>query len=182
VETVCPVTPARPKSSPNASRLTVWRAPFDRYAEDYGKHPVDDAYDMETLKDFVKKIAYGIEGRDGIAEPSLKSVIQAWKDFRADFRRLHEPIPRNTTLSVTNVRIPALAAFHASLSHPNLQIPAFSAFLLPLLPIFRIEKADWATVYQGNPAEAAQPSPTEAQEEICYRESLCPLWQAALGK
>ncbi len=50
-----PVTLARLKSlSSNGSYLTVWRVLSDMYTEDYGKHPVDDAYDMETLKDFVK--------------------------------------------------------------------------------------------------------------------------------
>jgi len=115
-----PITLARPNSSTHALHLTVWRAPSDRYTEDYRKHPVDDAHDIETLKDFVKKIAYGIEGRDGDEKPSLKSVIQAWKDFRANFRRLHEPIPHKTTLSVTNMRIPALATSPSPLSHPTL--------------------------------------------------------------
>lgn len=102
METVCLVTPAVLRSSQNAPFLTHYLA-SNRYAEDYGKHPVDDAYDLETLKDFAKKLAYGIEGRDGNSKPSLKSVLEAWKDFRADFRRLHEPISRNTTLSVMNV-------------------------------------------------------------------------------
>ncbi len=81
-----PVTLARPKYSPNASHLIIWRVPYDGYMENYGKHPVDATYDMETLKDFVNKIALRVEGRDGDKKPSFKSVIQAWKDSRANFR------------------------------------------------------------------------------------------------
>lgn len=139
----------------HASHITVQRTPCDRYTEDYKKHPDDNTNDVETQKDFVNKIVYGIEGRNGDEKRSLKSVVQAWKDFRANFRLLQEPIPRKTTLSVISVRIPA----PSPLSLPTLQIPASSAFLLPLLLIFRIEKADWATFHQRNSAEAAQPSP-----------------------
>lgn len=44
----------------------------------------------------------GIKGKDDL--PSFKSVKQAWKDFTAEFRRHNDPIPPNTTRSVTNVR------------------------------------------------------------------------------
>jgi hypothetical protein len=48
-------------------------------------------------------VAYGIEGCGGEDDkPSLKT-IKVWKIFTAQFRREHDAIPRNTTMSVTNV-------------------------------------------------------------------------------
>lgn len=74
------------------------------YCAKYGKDPVKDAYDLETLKHFTKGIVWGLTGCKGEDDlPSAKTVKQVWKDFTAQFRREHEPIPRNTTLSTTNV-------------------------------------------------------------------------------
>ncbi|KAJ4507506.1 hypothetical protein HRR83_004084 [Exophiala dermatitidis] len=67
------------------------------------KDPVKDAYDLKTLKHFTKGIVWGLDGCEGEDDlPSAKSARQVWKDFTAKFRRQNDPIPRNTTLSVTN--------------------------------------------------------------------------------
>ncbi len=68
------------------------------------KDPVKAAYDLKTLKHFTKGIVWGLDGCEGENDlPSAKSARQVWKDFTAQFRRQNDPIPRNTTLSVTNV-------------------------------------------------------------------------------
>jgi hypothetical protein len=83
---------------------------FNRYCAEYEKDPDSDAYDLETLKDFAQEVGHGMDGIEGKHEkPSLKSVRQVWKDFTAEFRRSHDPILRNTTLSVTDVRNPFMA-------------------------------------------------------------------------
>jgi hypothetical protein len=79
--------------------------PLDSYCTKYDRDSVDDACDLEMLKDFIGGVSYsmnGIEGEDDL--PSLNSVKQVWKDFTAQFRRNNDPIPPNTMLSVTNVR------------------------------------------------------------------------------
>jgi hypothetical protein len=88
--------------------VTTDTPPFDSYCAEYEKDPVEDAYDLETLKDFINEVAFGMDGIEGEGyAPSLKSVKQAWKDFTAQFRRGNDCIPRNTTGSVTNVRNPS---------------------------------------------------------------------------
>lgn len=93
--------------APPSSELATTDPPpsLHSYCTEYGKDPVNDAYDLETLKDFMNEVGHGMNGIEGEDDtPSLKSVKQAWKDFTAEFRRHNDPIPRNTTLSVTNVR------------------------------------------------------------------------------
>ncbi|KAL6240235.1 hypothetical protein RBB50_012872 [Rhinocladiella similis] len=79
--------------------MNIWA---DYCTKNY-KDPVKDAYDLKTLKHFTKGIVWGLDGCEGENDlPSAKSTRQVWKDFTAQFRRQHDPIPRNTTLSVTN--------------------------------------------------------------------------------
>jgi hypothetical protein len=86
-----------------------------RYCAKYGKDPVKDTYDLETPKHFMNGVVFGLRGCEGEdAPPSFKSVKQVWKDFIAQFRWENDPIPRNTTISVTNVR--ALMRFLSSYS------------------------------------------------------------------
>jgi len=92
--------------------LTLLPTP-NRYAQD---HPGADPYDLETLKDFVRDVAYGIDGAYGDPKAGEKSVLQYWKDFTAGWRRHNSTIPPTTTLSVTNV-----GALRLSLS-PLLQV------------------------------------------------------------
>jgi hypothetical protein len=55
---------------------------FDNYYAEYNKDLVDNIYDLETLKDFINKIAYDM---DDIEDENIiffqKSVKQTWKDF-----------------------------------------------------------------------------------------------------
>ena len=59
---------------------------------------------MESLKDFVKNIAYGIDGAEDDPKAALTTVGQYWKDFTAGWRRNHPAIPANTIHSIANVR------------------------------------------------------------------------------
>jgi hypothetical protein len=70
---------------------------------------VDSAYDVETLKEFANIIGHGIDGAYGDSRPSKASVEQVWKRFLAAFRRKHGQIPRDTALTVWNVRDPGTA-------------------------------------------------------------------------
>ena len=72
----------------------------NRYAQD---RPGADPYDLETLKDLVREMAYGIDGTYGDATVGEKPVLQYWKDFTAGWRRHKPTVPSATTLSVTNV-------------------------------------------------------------------------------
>lgn len=62
------------------------------------------AYDLQSLKDFVHQLAYGIEGNYDDPIAGQGSVIVIWKRFTAGFKRDHDAIPGNITLSVRNVR------------------------------------------------------------------------------
>jgi hypothetical protein len=58
--------------------------PFNSYCAEYKKDPVNDAYDLETLRDFIQKVAYSVEGcgvEDG--KQSLKSVISGVEGFHS---------------------------------------------------------------------------------------------------
>lgn len=58
---------------------------------------------MEALKDFVRTVAYAIDGIYGDPEGCEKTVLQYWKDFTAGWRRQNPVIPPKTTLSISNV-------------------------------------------------------------------------------
>ncbi|OJD27268.1 hypothetical protein ACJ73_01337 [Blastomyces percursus] len=66
------------------------------------KDPVKWAYDMETLKDFVHEVTWGIDGHYGEEAPSENSVKIVWKNFTAYVRQHHGAIPLDITGSVTN--------------------------------------------------------------------------------
>jgi hypothetical protein len=134
---VCPVSPTSfsgslplPRSPSTLLILSplIDPGPFNSFCAEYDRDPVKDAYDLETLKEFVQEVGYGMDGVEGDDDPpdeenveqvppseesdkrvlpSLGSVQQVWRDFTAEFRRHHDPIPRNTTGSVTNVRSPS---------------------------------------------------------------------------
>ncbi|KAL2039086.1 hypothetical protein N7G274_008135 [Stereocaulon virgatum] len=62
-----------PKTQKNYARaLGLWNG----YTQD---HPGADPYDLETLKDFVREIAYGIDVAYGDPKAGEKSVLQCWK-------------------------------------------------------------------------------------------------------
>ena len=79
----------------------------NRYARD---RPGANPYDLETLKDFVREMASGIDGTYGDAIAGEKSVLQYWKDFTAGWRRYNPTIPSATTLSIINVNPGGLSA------------------------------------------------------------------------
>ncbi|KAK2038166.1 hypothetical protein LZ31DRAFT_132679 [Colletotrichum somersetense] len=51
---------------------------------------------------FIKDIAFSIDGVEDDLNPEEGTVMVYWKQFIAGWRREHDPIPRNTTLSVRN--------------------------------------------------------------------------------
>jgi hypothetical protein len=86
-----------------ALRLTlgVFANPLlNRYAR---KNSGASPYDLESLKGFVRVMAYGIEGAEGIDEACKETVRKYWNDFTAAWRRANPEIPREITRSVTNV-------------------------------------------------------------------------------
>jgi hypothetical protein len=77
--------------------------PADCRSRYVDEHPDASAYDLTSLKDFMKTVAFGIDGADGDLRPSEKTVMVYWKQFTAGWRRCNRAIPGNTTLLVTNV-------------------------------------------------------------------------------
>ncbi|EJT69100.1 hypothetical protein GGTG_13368 [Gaeumannomyces tritici R3-111a-1] len=74
---------------------------WNQYAEDHAQDE-PSPYKVKFLKDFVKEIAFGIDGAEGDPNPARGTVMLYWKQFMAGWRREHEAIPANITLSVTN--------------------------------------------------------------------------------
>ncbi|KUL85000.1 hypothetical protein ZTR_07766 [Talaromyces verruculosus] len=79
----------------------MWR----EYCAAKGKDPVTSAYDLESLKDFVHQLAYGIEGIYDDEKAGQGTVMVTWKRFTAGFKRDHDAIPRNITLSFLRVTV-----------------------------------------------------------------------------
>lgn len=93
-------TEVRKRLQPKTERVYQRKVElWNQYAEE---HPGATPYDMESLKDFVKNIAYGIDGVEDDPKAALTTVGQYWKDFTAGWRRDHPAIPANTIHSVTN--------------------------------------------------------------------------------
>ena len=57
-----------------------------------------------SLKDFVRKMAYGIDGEEGIDVPGSETVRKYWNTFTAAFQRANpeKSIPRGIAASVTS--------------------------------------------------------------------------------
>ena len=55
------------------------------------------------MKDFVKDIAFGIDGAEDNPNLAEGTVMVYWKQFMAGWRCENDAIPGNTTLLVTNV-------------------------------------------------------------------------------
>ncbi|EJT69642.1 hypothetical protein GGTG_12526 [Gaeumannomyces tritici R3-111a-1] len=73
------------------------------YAENHAQDQDQPSpYKVKSLKDFVKEIAFGIDGAEGDPNPGQGTVLLYWKQFMAGWRRKHEAIPPNITLTVTN--------------------------------------------------------------------------------
>jgi len=73
--------------------------------EENPRDPEPSPYDLISLKDFIRKVAYGIDGVEGIDVPGSETVRKTWNNFTAAFQRLHpeNPIPRGIASSVTQV-------------------------------------------------------------------------------
>jgi hypothetical protein len=99
-----------------------------------GRDAVTSAYDIETLKEIANLIAYGIDGDYDDPRPGEGTVKLEWRRFLAAFRRKHGQIPRDTTLSVWNVKNAA-----------SVPLDLYSAI------IFSHEEADFITVYRNYP-------------------------------
>lgn len=76
---------------------------WNQYAEDRIKdNPETSPYNLASLKDFVKEIAFGINGVKDDPNPAEGTVLVYWKQFMAAWKRQDTTIPRNITLSITN--------------------------------------------------------------------------------
>ncbi|EJT69139.1 hypothetical protein GGTG_13248 [Gaeumannomyces tritici R3-111a-1] len=76
---------------------------WNQYAENHAQDQDQPSpYKVKSLKDFVKEIAFGIDGVEGDPNPGQGIVLLYWKQFMAGWRRKHEAIPPNITLTVTN--------------------------------------------------------------------------------
>ncbi|KAK0747306.1 hypothetical protein B0T21DRAFT_300960, partial [Apiosordaria backusii] len=78
---------------------------WNQYAED---HPGASPYDLKSLKDFVKDIAFGIDGVEDNSNPAEGTVMVYWKQFMAGWRRENDAIPKNTTLSFIKYELPEI--------------------------------------------------------------------------
>ncbi|KAH7137616.1 hypothetical protein EDB81DRAFT_900972, partial [Dactylonectria macrodidyma] len=59
--------------------------------------------DLRSLKDFVRKMAYSIDGEEGIEVPGSETVRKYWNTFTAAWQRANpeQSIPRGIAHSVT---------------------------------------------------------------------------------
>lgn len=70
---------------------------------------------LQSLKDFVRHVAYGIKGMEGIdgsdetddedddAPPGVETVRNYWNNFTGAWKRIHPPIREDLIESVTQV-------------------------------------------------------------------------------
>jgi hypothetical protein len=70
------------------------------------QHPQASVDDLESLKDFVRKVAYAIDGEEGIEAACSETVRKYWNAFTAAWQREppYQGIPRGTAQSVTQVQ------------------------------------------------------------------------------
>ncbi|KAL8396616.1 hypothetical protein RB594_003623 [Gaeumannomyces avenae] len=103
------------QSNEGINDSAVLKRPTDKVLKEYERivglwkqyakeHAEDDPspYELRSLKDFVKGIAFGIDGAENDPNPAEGTVMLYWKQFMAGWRREHDAIPPNITLSVTN--------------------------------------------------------------------------------
>jgi hypothetical protein len=63
------------EKGPKQNKTGIDSAQVHKGLEDETKRRYNDAYDLETLKDYVQEIAYGMDGIEGKDDPlSLESV------------------------------------------------------------------------------------------------------------
>src|SRR4051812_1704742 len=83
-----------------------------RFARENPDASVDS---LQSLKDFVRHVAYGIKGMEGIdgnddtddegddAPPGVETVRNYWNNFTGAWKRIHPPIREDLIESVTQV-------------------------------------------------------------------------------
>lgn len=91
----------------------------NRYVKD---HPGAHDQDLKSLKDFMKHVAFGIDGMEGAKEedknyPGQGTVLSYWKNFTRGRHRQNIPFSKQITSSVRNVRI---SFSHLVYKHTNL--------------------------------------------------------------
>ncbi|KAM5341395.1 hypothetical protein ACJ41O_014426 [Fusarium nematophilum] len=73
---------------------------WDEYQK---QHPEASPYELISLKDFIRKFAYSIDGEEGVDVPGSETVRKQWNAFTAAWQRKdpEQPIPRGIAASVT---------------------------------------------------------------------------------
>lgn len=69
------------------------------------QHPEASPYELKSLKDFIRKFAYSIDGTEGVDVPGSETVRKQWNAFTAAWQREYpeRPIPRGIAASITQV-------------------------------------------------------------------------------
>lgn len=82
----------------------IWLTSVCRYQK---QKPEASPDDLKSLKDFVRKMAYSIDGEEGIDVPGSETVRKYWNTFTAAWQRANpeQSIPRGIAQSVTEVCI-----------------------------------------------------------------------------
>lgn len=71
----------------------------------YGKdHPGATPTSIEASKDFVRILAFGIEGKYDDPKACLSTVVQTYKNFAGGWQCAGHKIPDNITRCTSNVR------------------------------------------------------------------------------
>ena len=92
-----------PRKSRNSDVFVLFR---NRYQTE---HPDASPEGIESSKDFVRCIAFGIEGQYDDPWACMSSVVQTYKNFTSGWQwKGHPKIAENMTLSTSNVSLPQL--------------------------------------------------------------------------
>ncbi len=113
-------------------------------------HPGAKLDNFETPKDYIRMVAYAIDGRYGDAKACLRTVRQYWKNTTAALDREGQKVEQEIINSTTNVS--TLLQFVILFTSPTYQ---FFSFL----------------VHRGSAPEGDEPSTSEACKEV--RVSIC---------
>jgi hypothetical protein len=89
--------------------ISIWKGIIFRHsAPSYNRYEIEHPYvtpnSIETSKDFVRNIAFGIEGAYDDPKACLSTVVQNYKNFTAGRQWAgHQKINDAVTLSTSNV-------------------------------------------------------------------------------
>ena len=135
--------------------LTLLPTP-NRYAQD---HPGADPYDLETLKDFVRDVTYGIDG--------VTATPKAGKKASSNTGKTSQPDGGGTTPPYLPQR------------HSPLQMLVPIGFILPSATII---ETDHRIVHQGTPANRTGPRSQKEDPELRYHQPLHPSRNPVVGE